>query len=436
MDNLSLFRSFVFLYLVIWVSFTAFSQSAANEFRSGEGGFFMSLPETPTERKTVSVQLGKFSLEGESITWRDEAGNFTSAEHYYVERNRIDLTAAEKSVILQNYKKSVVEQFRKKNISTFERPFVFGKTNGVEIRGTAPARFVVRTFFGKNRLFSISSVRSTVSIEEQIELLGTFRILSKPERTRALIIENTPPPFEKSAKATDWENDLKSERIIGKVSEIVTEYQEGPKAPRIPWSDERFDSDGNLIFQVAYHAGFPDSISTMGWLDGARAYRSNTVSFPLGEGPNEKMITMITEAPAPAPAGQEGKTDDRFDVRYERTYGPNKLLQTETVMDNSGMVTTRKTFTYGTNRRDIVYKMGNGAFYNRTVEILGSDGHVIEERSCNEQEKNCSVTVYKYEFDVKGNWVVRRDFERKTVKRNKVLSPTGVLYRKIEYSEA
>jgi hypothetical protein len=327
-----------------------------------------------------------------------------------------------------------MEQFRKLNLATSEHPFSFAQTKGIEIRGIGAARFVVRTFFAKNRLYSISSVRPTSGFDEQLSLLGTLRLLSRSERTNALIAENSPAAFDPSPKASVWESDLISEQLTGKVRRVLTEYQESARIARVPWSDARYDADGNLTYQVAYINGFPESVSTMGWLDGSRVYRSNDISYPMGEGPNETIVTMIMEAPPPAGSESEAKADERYDLRYERTYDAEKRLQIEKVINNRGAVTTFKTFTYSPNRRDIVFRRGDGAFYNRTVEIRGADGKIIEERSCDEKEKNCTVTVYRYELDPKGNWIVRRDFEKKTVKGKPVLKPNGVLYRTIEYA--
>jgi hypothetical protein len=74
-------------------------------FSSGAGGFYLAVPATPTERKAANLTLGSFYLDGESITWRDAAGNSTFAEHYYIERDKPNLTAAQKTAIVSDYKR-------------------------------------------------------------------------------------------------------------------------------------------------------------------------------------------------------------------------------------------------------------------------------------------------------------------------------------------
>jgi hypothetical protein len=154
----------------------------------------------------------------------------------------------------------------------------------------------------------------------------------------------------------------------------------------------------------------------------------------MGEGANEKIIASMDEPPPVGSDEPEAEPDGRYDNRYDRTYDSEKRLVTETVFDNTGTAIMSKAFTYGPTRRDVILRMGDGSFSNKTIQIFNPDKQLVEERSCDEHERKCNVKVLKYEVDSRGNWVIKRDFEKKVVKGKVSLKPTGTFYRKIEYA--
>lgn len=426
--------SLTFLALVLASTILSFGQSATGQFTSGAGNFSIAVDSKPTERKSSEFLLGKYAVAGESISWQSEQGTFTSVESYFVERERPNLTVAEKTSIIETYKQITHEQFKKLNIATSEVPFVFDGTKGVEIRGISAARVVLRIFFGKNRLYAVSVVRNDLtSFDSHLSLLNTFRLLSKSEYLAARIAENTPEPLPQTPRPEILFSDHANEKFIGNVRTVIEEYKETSASSKIPWSDQYFDTGGNLIREISYGEGFPDTISVWGWVDGFRVSRTAYIFYPVGEGANEKIIASMDEPPPGANSGLESNHDERYDNRYERTYDVDKRIATEKVLDNRGRVTTSKSFTYSPNRRDIVYRMGDGSFYNKTIQIFDTANRLTEERTCDERERDCDTTVFKYEFDLRGNWVVKRDFEKKVVRGKVSLKPNGIFYRKIEY---
>ncbi|MEQ1763007.1 MAG: hypothetical protein ABL984_07675 [Pyrinomonadaceae bacterium] len=421
-------------FCLAFISAGASPQPTKSGFESSEGSFWVAVEGKPTARARARFDLGTFSLDGESLSWKEEDGTFTSLDHFYVFRERPNLTAAEKASIVDQYKKVTIKQFADLKIPTSEVPYTFAGSKGAEIRGVAARKLVTRIFFSGSRLVSFSYVRESADFDEHVALLNTFRQLTKAEHSAALIKDLTPESFSASPRDTRWQNDLLSAGIRGNVRRIFTEYQESTESPRFPSSDERFGRSGDLEIEIEYFDEHPSHFRTLGWLEGKRVVRAESTMFRLGEpGPNEKQITMITDI-GPPPTEEELKIrDTRFDSRYERTYDSEGRIVTEKTIGNQGRIYSVKTFSWKPEQKVTVSGGGRGDFYNKTIEVIGADGHVSEERSCDETEKECDISLYKYENDPKGNWIVKRSFEKQTVRGKVSLKPSGTYFRKIEY---
>lgn len=425
------------LLVIVCLAFASSSvspQSNTSGFASSEGSFWIAVDRNPTTRTRARFDLGSFSMDGESLSWKDDDGTFTSLDHFYVYRERPNLTLAEKASIVDQYKKVTVKQFADLNIPTSEVPFTFAGTKGIEIRGVAAKRLVTRIFFSGSRLVSFSHVRASVNFDEHVALLDSFRQLTKAEYISALIKDLTPESFPSSPRDTRWQNDLISAGIKGNVRRIFTEYRMPNSTVRLPWSEERFDRNGDLEFEIGYFDDYPAHFTTSGWLEGRRVLRNENTTFRLGEpGPNEKQISMIIEAAAEPTKEELKNRDARFDSRYERTYDNDGRIISQKTIGNQGRVYSVKEFSWKPGQKIAVSRGSNGDFYNKTIEVLGTDGHVSEEWSCDEEEKECDITVFKYENDSKGNWIVKSSFEKQTIRGRVSLKPSNIYFRKIEY---
>lgn len=419
---------------ILATSFNAGAQTPASGFSSGEGAFWIGINEKPTSRSRANHQLGKFDLDGESVVWQGENGAFDSLDHFYVRRQKPNLTLIEKRVILEDYKKATIDQFKELNIATSEVPYQFSGTKGVEIRGVAARKVVSRIFFLGSRLIVVSSVRNTSNFDEQTILLNSFRALTEDEHNAALVRENMPEPFAIAERDPKWTNDLKDKKISGKVNRVLTTYQKTPRSTRLPSSEERFDRNGDLVSELEYSDGVPSGFLVYGWLDGMRVTRREYSNFRLGErGPNQKQMTMIVGVIM----GSEEETkpaDPRFGSRLLRTYDDKGNLTSTRSIDSRGREFDRRDIAWNNGRKIEIGRDENGELISKTIFIFNDKGHVSEERMCDEAEKDCESWLYKYEFDATGNWIVQRRSFKETIRGRASIRPSGVYYRTIEYA--
>jgi hypothetical protein len=189
---------------------------------------------------------------------------------------------------------------------------------------------------------------------------------------------------------------------------------------------------------LVFHNGFPSIIKQWGWIDNMRVSDEGFIQYGSDEGPNEIQITEIMASPLSPPdttstSVEKKKRDDRYKDRYEYKYDDAGRLSEKTIYGNDGVVRTRTVFTYNKERREEVIYDERGAVSTRSVEILDASGNVVEERRYDHRRKFDGATVYKYEFDPRGNWMVSKSFEKRIVKGRTIFKPGYVTYRKISY---
>lgn len=440
---MKIFMSITFLPICLFVLFISScgGQSASvqpainNRFVSGEGGFAINLPEKPTERKKEKFTILNYDVSGENIAWSEMADFFATVENYKVYSENPKISALEKTNILESHKKGFTEALTKAGIKYTETPFKFQQTSGYEIRGSSTSgKMVSRGFFVNNRMIILGVIKRTgESFDAQLELINSFRLLTKDERSAALIAENTPKDLPQTAAAPRALSDAQENNLKGKIKRIVEESQDSPKAAREPWSEDDYDVNGNLMKEISYFGAYPSDIIVWGWIDGMRVKNQSSVEYTSDEGPNEKGIMMITEAASPA-SGEPKKTDERFDSRYEYKYDEKNRVIEKKTFSNNGTLYLSEISTYAKDARDTTTRGSENSFINRLVQTLDASGNVVEELYYDWQNKpDAESTVYQYEFDTRGNWTIQKSFEKKTVKGKKSLKPQWVHYRKITY---
>jgi hypothetical protein len=422
------------LFLSLFLAFPVLlsGQIPGDRFVSGEYRFTVSLPAKPTERKESNVEILEYDVFGEYIRWNNVPGTFVSFEAYEVNGKNPTLTPAEKVKVIAEYKKSYVTEFKKLEVMTQEAPFAFGAIKGTEVRGIlATSKLVVRLFFVKGRLFVLSASKSSApDFSWHLQVMNSFRVLTKSEYIAALIDENTPATLPQIPRQARPANDLAQAGLKGKVRFIVEEEQESPKSPREPSSETHYDADGNLVRHITYDSGYPSQVTVWGWIDGMRVSFSNSISYPFGEGPNEKKIEIIQEL-MESPGAV--KRDERYDQRYEYTYDPqNRVAELKLSYNDGSLASTTKYEYKGNTLVSKIYSDEN-SITSWTVENLDAAGNVVGEKSFDPRGKTESATVYKYDFDTNGNWTVRKSFVKKTLKGKTSLQPGPVYFREIAY---
>jgi hypothetical protein len=292
-----------------------------------------------------------------------------------------------------------------------------------------------RIFFVNDRLFALIASKSSVpDFNWHAELLGSFRTLTKSEYIAAQIKENTPEALPQAAPESHLPVDLAERDLKGKVRSIVEEEQETPKSAREMSGEVHLDPNGNLTREITYSSGYPSEVAIWGWIDGMRVKAFSLISYPFGEGPNEKEITSIIQAiPTRAPDPPEKPRDRRYDIRYEfRRDAQNRVVERK-LFGNNGDLLGTENISYGPNSRTTEFDDDGGK--TRSVETLDGNGHVIEERFFGPAGKLERHFQYKYELDAKGNWITRKTFRKKTLKGKSTLQPLSTHFRTIVYYE-
>jgi hypothetical protein len=69
----------------------------------------------------------------------------------------------------------------------------------------------------------------------------------------------------------------------------------------------------------------------------------------------------------------------------------------------------------------------------RVRNRLDDHNNVLETETLMDNGGRVSTTVFKYEFDERGNWIVKRALKPTGAGRRATLKPVGVYYRSISY---
>lgn len=424
------------LLLAICVLFAvdnAHTQDQPDSFISGKARFEIGLPGQPTERKDIEFLLGNYQLSGESMLWKTPEHPYTEVIYLNVYGEKDKLSVADKLKLINDYKRGVVEEFRKANLAVNETPYTFQGVNGVEIRGTANGTLVTRIFFTKLRLFCVSTTDRGSGLDSAIRVLESFRELSREEHVAALLSENSPAELPQTPGNSKIGSDLRNDGLKGRVKSIIEDIEEASKPLRQRSNEQYFDLGGNLRKEILFINGYPTDIYVWGWIDGMRVSKDNFIDYPVAEGPNESQITVITALEPPDAKMSDKKPDDRYSNRYEYKYSESGKLTERSMFQNDGTLWQTTKYRYGTNTIDETVFDESGKLNSRTVRTVDVAGNVTQEKQFDYKGSLEAVFTYKYEFDSTGNWVVRKIF--KTLKRNGRISmvPSSVEYRLISY---
>ena len=120
-------------------------------------------------------------------------------------------------------------------------------------------------FFVKDRLFVVEGAVGTgKNINVLRPVLDSFRLLTKVERTVALIDENMPPPLAQERPANLPPADTIEMGLKGPVSRIQDTFQANQRAERTFFQQVNFDKNGFITAEINFNNDYPDVITTWG----------------------------------------------------------------------------------------------------------------------------------------------------------------------------
>lgn len=431
------------LILALFMATSLFAQQASEEFVNGQGRFgFKHGSSAPGAYRQVFEEFGSLSVYGDLFVWADEK-RFVSAAHLVVWQKNVNtwtpnLPAAAKLQAINYYKKIYGDEFAKASATVQEVPFAQGESKGIEFVVTGESRSVARIFFHGNRLYLFVVKQKAENFDEQKKILDSFRSLSIDEYNAALIKDSEPAALEQNIPSGIRPTDAMEMGIKGNVKSIVEDIESGPiaKRRRLSHSVENFSRLGHLTRRITYFEGFVDSIANFGWVDGVRAVNLAPITHRAER-------TIITRRAALVGSGApEGYNrimqapdgtyrDFRYTAKFESKYDDQWLLTERREIANSGDVNYIEKIVTTKAGRDIKTQDNSGGFLSRRFEVIDKDGNISEVRTLDDRGGVQSTIRYQYEFDDKGNWIVRRSFN---VLRGRS-TPSDIHYRKIEYHE-
>jgi len=256
------------------------------------------------------------------------------------------------------------------------------------------------------------------------------------------IAEATPPELPQSPVDNRKGNDARDGGLNWKVKSVIeyTVDARDRKPVRKLYKESYYNEAGNLTKTIEYLNGYPERVTVFGYVDGMRVSRMGEVEYAEGERVLPKGMVLATGTMPDAE--ENSKTpkvpgDERYQTRYEYEYGAMGYPIEVRSYQNNGELTFRTTYTYeGTepakSRLELDFG-SDGKEWSRTAEILFPSGDVKERDMYDAENKISETEIHQPTLDIRGNRIIDKTFEPKTVRGKKVLKPLWTSYRTITY---
>jgi hypothetical protein len=438
------------LCVLLFLSTNLFAQDV---FLSADGGFKIELPKNLSSSQEFSDYSGDFVSEGNTLKWENILPKPSYAIQY-IKYNSTEI--GEKSKLTSKRKDSIVNLFgagliysaNKRNGMFRETIYSANGKSGKQWLVIFPTyHFLVRAFFVNNTFYALLVTYPNSSVEiEVIKTFDSFQLLSRKEIIDLKIKEAEPKPLPQSPGIEKFTSDAQDQNLKGKVKTVTEDYQETFKSQREPYIETQFNEQGNLTRETHYNFGYPAAIKVWGYIDGNRVSleKETRITFDevVPQRVRPKAIFTIKEVPREPPSvfSTPANTkplprDERYDTKFTYKYNAENKLIEQTEYSNDGQANSVRQFTYIGNRRETLEAFLNTDIKNKSVDIYDKNGDVIESSEFDSRGKLELKITYKYELDLKGNWIIQRSFDTVKVKGRLILKPLSISYRKIIYYE-
>ena len=434
---------FCFLFLLAIFPAFATGQNESAEFISGSARFALTVNGAAPVLSASHGRIEDYILPTETFTWRESelAVIVMHIAPYSVRPSSFfRMPPASRSVLLAMVERQFAESAKKENKISQRAPFVRQNAKGVELLVSGKHRSVVRIFFINDRLYVLVAHKpDQEGFDSQEKILDTFRFLSENEYIETMLREHTPAELPQDVPTGILPTDAMEKNLKGGVMEIVEDAEHtGPPVKRSRNLIETFARNGFITKQVTFAGGLPDVVTTFGWVDGNRAANVGPIShFPeRWRGPGAPR-TVVGHG---APEGENfiGRdlagniVDRRYTTRFEVKYDDEWRVSERRHLTSSGDVSLTEKYRYTSAGRDIKTEDDRGGFISRHLEILDSNGAATEEFQLDNRGGRVGRKVFKYQFDAKGNWIVKKEFTQQ-IGRARALKHTATYYRSIKY---
>lgn len=414
----------------------------ADEFHHGSGGFSITpIPGVPEQRQIVD-ELGNYRLWGESFAWKNSDFHLTISFFNVINGSTL-AEPNEKPLILSKWKSrwklSIIENAGAEKTTFEEARYEFNGFKGLEIRSSGTHYTITRAYFIGSRLFVLSLAAQDPFVKTAfIPSLNSFRLLTKDERTRAMIEQFAPPALDQGRSATKPDSrDVSELGLRGMVSRIRESYKPNSKSENLKVREIHFNEDGFKTREISFNEGYPDVITSWGWIDGKRVNLQSAVNYPDREGPHGSR-TIVVSGYQPFSFSRLNGQDiaalaRQFGNRIETELDQKNRPVTKRRYSNNGSLVYVEHFLYTDKRREIKITDSVGGFISRTRELLDAQLNVVEIQTVTSDGSIIDSTQFEYEFDANQNWVVKKAYTNhgKRIGRKAM----GISFRDIVYHD-
>lgn len=426
----------LFPSILLLLSLEAFSVIAQfsnlDEFRYGYGGFGIKAG-YPSAAPALSFQLDEYQIWGYAFQFQQKDFGLRVSVCTPI-KGRKYIENIEKRPIVAKWKAELIKKLGN-DAPIQEKAFVFEGFTGYEIVATDTEKSITRLFFARSFL-----IEETIVVDKDSDLnlarqvLDSFRLLNKDERNLAMIAEFTPPPLSQEKPDRLPTADSVEQGILGPVRRIRDTFQPAGKTPSEVVQEIHFDQDGFTSSEIVFNKGFPDIITTWGWAKGKRVNLQSAVNYPQMEGPVGGRTAVISGSYSmpglTVPGGEseygnliETKRDDKGRITERRRY------------TSIGTLVYIERFTYEGDRCTIKTVDEGGGFIGQVRNRLDPNNNLLETETLADNGSPVSYSRYEYQFDNKGNWIVKKAFSRARSGRRNTSTLIGTYYRNISYYE-
>jgi hypothetical protein len=428
----------VLLLLTLTFFPSVFSQGIVDEFHSGFGGFSIKTGEGPSSWAQVQDSLDEYRLWGDSMRWvkTDFALDISV---FMIIRSSSTLAEAERSIVLAKWRAATLKELRDGKATYDEVPFIFEGSKGVDVHTSSPIHSITRAFFVKRRIYVITLLtKNAEDLSFSRRIIDSFRLLNRAERTVAIIGEYAPPALVQERPILLPLPDSTNLGLQGAVRRVRDFEQHTEQKDLEIVQETHFDENGFTTGEIAFNEGYPDIITSWGWVNGERVNLQAAVNYPPDEGPvrgrqNMVLGSLFRPGDSGRPIATEGLTRD-FGNRFITKLDDKKLPLERLRYSNYGTILLKEMYSYDGRIRMIKTTDASGRFINEIREKLDVHNNVVEAQILSDRGQVLADTDFEYKFDEKGNWIEKRAF-RKGSSGKQSLKPLGLYFRNIQYYE-
>lgn len=416
--------------LALFFASSIFGQTA-KEFHSGSGGFAVTVGESKPVVRNIPFRIDDLTLFGDSLKFDLnevllEVSSLTVATTKSVGDKAIIPTALAR--LRTEIKKTYIEQ----KLELVEKTYSFAGSSGFEIVTSGNKNQILRVFSLKSRIIIISLTgKEETNLTFFRPMIDSFRLLDRKERTIAVVDEAMPPPLDQERPNPLPTSDAVELGLLGFVNRTRETVQLKTKSERLFSRELRFNQNGFILRDISFSDGYPAVITSWGWLGGSRINMQSPVNYFDEDRPMGRPSGMTSGF---SPTGSS--FGPRFGNRFVTAYDANGRMLSRKCYTNSEALISVENFRYEGEWRVIRTTDSSGGFLSAVRERFDSRHNLLETQTLLDSGRLAYSMRFEYQFDERGNWIVKKVYRAPTTKSSKLTKPEEKYYREIEYAEA